>query len=138
MNSPIGKTEIRIENLRNSRPHNTNCIFCSVKGSNLIQQTVVTCLDTLNKSFDEPDSISCLVIGSESGKIFILDPTATSIIKDIQLKDVPVFISVSGKYDVEYRIIVACRDGKLYTIKNGEVTGTVIELESPPVRSLCV
>ena len=42
-------------------------------------------------------------------------------------------MAVTGKYDVDYRIVIACRDGRVYTIKNGEVTGTVIELESAPV-----
>ena len=30
---------------------------------------------------------------------------------------VPVFLSVSGLYDVEYRIVVACRNGAIYTLK---------------------
>lgn len=33
------------------------------------------------------------------------------------LPSVPVFINVSGMYDVEYRIIATCRDGKIYTFK---------------------
>ena len=41
-------------------------------------------------------------------------------------------MSVTGLYDVEYRIVVACRDGNVYTIKNGEVTGNVIQLEAQP------
>ena len=30
---------------------------------------------------------------------------------------VPVFLSVSGLYDVEYRVVVACRNGAVYTLK---------------------
>ena len=30
---------------------------------------------------------------------------------------VPVFLSVSGLYDVEYRVVVACRNGTVYTLK---------------------
>ncbi len=30
---------------------------------------------------------------------------------------VPVFLSVSGLYDVEYRVVVACRNGGIYTLK---------------------
>lgn len=33
------------------------------------------------------------------------------------LPSVPVFINISGMYDVEYRIIATCRDGKIYTFK---------------------
>ncbi len=32
----------------------------------------------------------------------------------------------SGIFDVEWRISVICRDGKLYSIKNGEVRGTAV------------
>ena len=30
---------------------------------------------------------------------------------------IPVFLNASGLYDVEFRIIAACRDGTLYTFK---------------------
>jgi hypothetical protein len=30
---------------------------------------------------------------------------------------IPVFLNSSGLYDVEFRIIAACRDGTLYTFK---------------------
>ena len=33
------------------------------------------------------------------------------------LPSVPVFLSVTGMYDVEYRIVVACRNGCIYTLK---------------------
>ena len=32
---------------------------------------------------------------------------------------VPVFLNASGLFDVEFRIIAACRDGSLYTFKRG-------------------
>lgn len=30
---------------------------------------------------------------------------------------IPAFISVTGLYDVEYRVIAACRDGGIYVYK---------------------
>ena len=36
------------------------------------------------------------------------------------LPSVPVFLSVTGMYDVEYRIVVACRNGCIYTLKRLE------------------
>ena len=44
--------------------------------------------------------------------------------------------SVSPACSVDYRVVCACRDGNVYTIKNGEVTGNVIELEAMPC-ALC-
>ena len=41
----------------------------------------------------------------------------------MKLPAVPVFITVTGLLDVDYRIVVAARDGNLYTMKNGELTG---------------
>ena len=29
----------------------------------------------------------------------------------------PVFMDVSGLFDVEYRVVVACRNGAVYTLK---------------------
>ena len=46
----------------------------------------------------------------------------------------PVFLSVSGLYDVEFRIIVACRSGELCVLKRGWQSAKVIShLDSQPV-----
>lgn len=47
-----------------------------------------------------------------------------------ELPSVPVFLSVFGSYITQYRIIVACRDGKIYTIKDGKVAKNPIILQS--------
>eukprot|EP00966_Prymnesium_polylepis_P143985 3324259-Prymnesium_polylepis.1 len=41
-------------------------------------------------------------------------------------------MAVAGLYSVDYRIVCACRNGNVYSIKNGELSGSVIELESMP------
>ncbi|KAK3867056.1 hypothetical protein Pcinc_027455 [Petrolisthes cinctipes] len=46
----------------------------------VLQTTVVTCFSTLKKSHAEDDAISCLVLGTESANIFILDPEAFTIL----------------------------------------------------------
>mmetsp|Transcript_50681 Transcript_50681/g.99275 ORF Transcript_50681/g.99275 Transcript_50681/m.99275 type:complete len:589 (-) Transcript_50681:207-1973(-) len=98
----------------------------------LQQQTTVTCMETLNKNKEDPRAISMLVVGTESAHVIITDQWGTSILKKIQLPSVPVFMAVSGTYEVEYRIVVSCRNGNVYTIKKGKVVGTVIELETQP------
>mmetsp|Transcript_47681 Transcript_47681/g.152835 ORF Transcript_47681/g.152835 Transcript_47681/m.152835 type:complete len:596 (+) Transcript_47681:319-2106(+) len=104
-----------------------------VKDVPLVQHTVVTCMETVKKNVDEPDAVSCLVVGTEAGQVLILDPSGTQIDRTCQLRSVPTMLAVTGLMDVEYRICVAGRDGNIYTIKNGEVTGTVVELEAQPV-----
>ena len=55
----------------------------------------------------------------------------------MSLPSVPVFLSVSGLYDVEYRIIVACRNGHIYTLKRGTKIGRpTAELTSQPIGLL--
>src|SRR5690242_14442725 len=87
----------------------------------------------LKKNREEDTAIGNLIIGTESSQILIFEPSASSIFKKIQLKTVPVFLITSGLLDVEYRIVIACRNGSIYTIKNGELSGIAIELEVQPV-----
>ena len=49
------------------------------------------------------------------------------------MKSVPVFIVAEGQFDVEYRIFVACRDGRVYQIRAGKVQEQEIAIESKPV-----
>ena len=97
--------------------------FASVhKHTPLKRQTVITCMNTMKKTMADDDAVSCLVIGTESKHIFILDPEAFTVLGKMTLPSVPVFLSVTGLFDVEFRIVVACRDGKVYTLKRGSKT----------------
>jgi len=97
------------------------------------QQTSITCMEVLKQNMDETTAVSMLVLGTENRMVYILDSSALNIATKVELDAVPTFISVLGLYDVEYRITVACRDGNIYTIKNGQVLSSVIELETQPV-----
>lgn len=97
------------------------------------QQTSITCTEVLKQNMDEPTAVSMLVIGTENRMIYILDSNALNLAAKVKLEAVPTFISVLGLFDVEYRITVACRDGNIYTVKNGQVLSNVIELETQPV-----
>lgn len=106
------------------------------KTSPLKRQTVITCLATLKKSLADDDAISCLVLGTENKAIYILDPEAFTVLATMELPSVPVFLSVNGLYDVEYRIVTSCRNGCVYTLKRGTSEAVVkhcIELKSQPV-----
>jgi Bardet-Biedl syndrome 1 protein len=98
------------------------------KEVNFVQQTTITCMDILKKDSEDPDALSLLIVGTESCFVFILpvDPTASNILCKVTLPSVPTHLSVSGVFDVEWRISVVCRDGKMYSIKNGEVRGTAL------------
>ncbi|KDO23995.1 hypothetical protein SPRG_10692 [Saprolegnia parasitica CBS 223.65] len=97
----------------------------------LVEHTAITCMTTLSKNMDEKDAIGCLVVGTEAGQIYVLDQQGANIAAKAFLPSTPVEIAVNGLYDVEYRLIVSCRNGSVYTVKNGELLKSVIELESP-------
>ena len=87
-------------------------------------------MDTLKRSTDDEYAVSMIVVGTEHKQIYILDHTGSQIAHKLEIPAVPAYISIGGFYTIEYRILVACRDGKIYTIKNGELQGTIIELET--------
>lgn len=99
----------------------------------LVQNTAITCMEVLKQNMDEPTAVSMLVLGTENKMVYILDHSALNIATKVEMDAVPSFMSILGLYDVEYRITVACRDGNIYTIKNGQVLSVVIELETQPV-----
>uniref|UniRef100_A0A7S1PG26 Bardet-Biedl syndrome 1 N-terminal domain-containing protein n=1 Tax=Percolomonas cosmopolitus TaxID=63605 RepID=A0A7S1PG26_9EUKA len=98
----------------------------------LKQTSVITCMEVLKKDKDEDDSVGCLVLGTEDNQVLVLDQSASRVLKTFRVPATPVSMSMSGKLDVDYRIIVSCRNGNVYTIKNDQISGIVIELESQP------
>jgi Bardet-Biedl syndrome 1 protein len=120
------------------KPEEREMFVVSSKNQTLKQQTVVTCMETMNKDMDEVDAVSSLVIGTEAGDVLLLDPPGSSILKQIPLPSVPTHLAVTGLHDVSYRIVVACRDGNVYQIKDGDLLGKKIELESQLVDVLCM
>jgi Bardet-Biedl syndrome 1 protein len=88
------------------------------KHSPLQQQTVITCMETLNKTEDAGETgMSQIIIGTENKMIYILKPSGYSVSCQCELPSVPVMMAVTGSFDVNYRIVIACRDAKIYTIK---------------------
>jgi len=64
--------------------------------------------------------------------VIMLEPSGTAIAKKWQLPSAPVHMAITGSKDIEYRIVCACRDGNVHTIKDSGPSGIVIELESMP------
>ncbi|XP_067328509.1 Bardet-Biedl syndrome 1 protein [Anolis sagrei] len=81
------------------------------------RQTVITCMATLKKNMVDEDAVSCLVIGTENNEILILDPEAFTILAKMTVPSVPAFLDVTGQFDVEYRLTVACRNGCIYILR---------------------
>jgi Bardet-Biedl syndrome 1 protein len=98
------------------------------KDQPLVQNTLITCMDVLKKDSDDNDAISLLVIGTEAGQLYILpqDPQNNNVLCRLQLPATPSLLAVSGTFDVEWRITVLCRDGRMYSVKNGDVRGSAV------------
>uniref|UniRef100_A0AAY4A2H3 BBSome complex member BBS1 n=1 Tax=Denticeps clupeoides TaxID=299321 RepID=A0AAY4A2H3_9TELE len=98
------------------------------------RQTVITCINTLKKNMADEDAVSCLVIGTESKDVYVLDPEAFTILSKMTLPSVPTLMDVTGQFDVEFRITVACRDGNIYILRRDSPKPKYcIELSSHPV-----
>lgn len=114
--------------------HDQDTFISKHKNTALKRQTVITCLNTLKKSMAEEDAVSCLVLGTEDKSVYILDTEAFIVLTTMTLPSVPFLINASGMYDIEFRIILACRNGGVYAMKRGSTTGKLcFELNSQPV-----
>ena len=103
----------------------------------LQHQNFITCLSKLNKNMEEEKAVMQLVVGTEQRQVLVLDPSGMVVKKQVTLKaGVPSFIQCQGLFDVEYKIFVACRDGQVVVIRNGEVTDQVFRIEGRPLGML--
>eukprot|EP00877_Chromochloris_zofingiensis_P001275 jgi/Chrzof1/11148/Cz05g25190.t1 len=132
-NKGVQLTARSLELLSLSDPDQYSSYVQSAKGQPLVQQTCITCMDVIKQALDEPDAVSCLVIGTEDGRVSVLNSAGTAISKSIWIGAPPTLLATSGTLDLEYRITVAARNGVLYNIKSGVLSKTVIQLEAQPV-----
>lgn len=97
--------------------------------------SVVTCLTSMNKSTSDLKATNCLVVASEDGDVYVLDSHAFTILHHARIcsyKLTPVFISVSGQFDVDYNIVLSTREDEICIIKKGWLEGqSIVRLEHP-------
>ncbi|CAF3501254.1 unnamed protein product [Rotaria socialis] len=89
------------------------------KNIELKRQSCITCMKKLNKNCADEDAINCLVIGTEDQNIYIVESEAFTILATMNCPATPSFLDVSGIYDVEFRILAACRNGYIYLFRRG-------------------
>lgn len=87
----------------------------------------------INKALDEEKTVQMLLLGTEHSQLIILEANGQKIKHEVALKSVPVFILGDGQFDVDYRIFIACRDGRVYIYRQGRVSEHEIAIESKPV-----
>ena len=87
----------------------------------MIHKNYITCLGRINKNMDEEKAVQMLVIGTEHCDVLFLQANCQKIEKEVKVSSVPVLFHIEGTFAVEHRIFVACRNGRIYQIKNGNV-----------------
>eukprot|EP00796_Vickermania_ingenoplastis_P006124 gene6124-4405_t len=94
----------------------------------LQQQDTITCMEAIAHTLEGPEKgPSSLVIGTERRLLYVLNPTCTEILLKVELPSAPAFFIVAGCFTSEYRIVVSCRHGQIYSIKNGVLATHVIQ-----------
>jgi hypothetical protein len=61
-----------------------------------VLQTVITTMTTLKKNLADEDAASCLVLGTESKELLVLDPEAFTILAKVSIRSVPGYIQGPG------------------------------------------
>ena len=107
------------------------CVAAAAESKQLAQQSAVACMDTLNLTAEGDREPSCLVVGTESGQLLILNEEGSSADAVIDLPSTPALLASHGVRSGEYRINVACRDGAVYAVKDGVLMATRIEPGAP-------
>ncbi|VVD04890.1 unnamed protein product [Leptidea sinapis] len=75
-------------------------------------QPEISCVTTMKLSSNDKHAVSCLVIGSESGHVYYLDPhtfTQMAMARLSSVKTVPYQMIATGLYNVDFRLTVATR-----------------------------
>ncbi|XP_015609578.1 Bardet-Biedl syndrome 1 protein homolog [Cephus cinctus] len=99
----------------------------------LSKANAVTTIDTIRKdSWNDPAS-SCLLIGTESGEILVLDSRAFSVVDKLPLGWPPVSLLSTGLWAGDGHIIAIGRDGKLGSVRKGCALRLWDKLSAPAV-----
>lgn len=124
----------RSQTLLNAKSEEDRVKFVEkVRSTPLIALTNINTMAVLKKSHDEATAVGCLVLGTEDGRIVILDGSGTTVVKSIDVGEPIGSMSMTGLLDVEYRIVASGRSKTIHSIRNGELTGVKIELDAAAV-----
>jgi Bardet-Biedl syndrome 1 protein len=109
-------------------PDQQESLVNEMKGRKLVQQTIITCMGSIKRNSLDADAPTLLVVGTEANHVVILeqDISSTGFLCEVALPTTPTALCITGMFDVEWRINVAGRDGKIYSIKNGDKKGTAV------------
>ncbi|XP_058838064.1 Bardet-Biedl syndrome 1 protein homolog [Topomyia yanbarensis] len=95
--------------------------------------SVITAMTSIKKVANEHKSASCLILATEAGDILILDTQAFVVLcqaRACSFQGTPSIISASGQYDIDFRMVIATREGSLCLLRKGWLVGQhIVKLE---------
>lgn len=97
--------------------------------------SIITAMSSIKKAANDSKSASCLILATESGEILILDTQAFVVLHQARacnFQGTPSIISASGQYDIDFRLVIATREGSICLLKKGWLVGHhIVKLEHP-------
>lgn len=98
----------------------------------LVQKDLVVCMASIYLTNAEEGQPSCLVYGTEKRVLYVLENNVSSTRMRLELPSTPMWIVTAGTLEGSHRIVVSCRDGCIYSVKNGALHNVVIQPDAQP------
>ena len=101
------------------------------KANPIVVTNYITCLNLIRKdAIDADNALSQLVVGSESGFIYLIDQSGSKIIQKYKIPSIPFKIVTFGCIDIEFFLYVVGRNNLIYIIKNSELMDLKISISN--------
>ncbi|XP_044753442.1 Bardet-Biedl syndrome 1 protein homolog [Coccinella septempunctata] len=126
---PFQQLSSRSQVLLNLPPEKREEHILSYVNNEPMKINLITCMTTLKKTSQDPLSIACPVIATETGIVYILDPQNFSMLAQANVcntKNTPFIATATGLYDVDYKIIIATRENQVCLLRRGWLEGKSI------------
>ncbi|XP_065155693.1 Bardet-Biedl syndrome 1 protein homolog isoform X2 [Atheta coriaria] len=95
----------------------------------LKRQSPITCVAVLQRSSHELTTPGCPIVATEAGHVYFLDPVNFQILHQASVcstKASPCIMRTVGFFDVEFRLIIATREGHVTLLRRGYLEGKVL------------
>lgn len=103
----------------------------------LVRLPTIVAMDKIPRTTSAASVVSYLIIVSESGEIIILDPQAFTVLhhaRTTSFTATPSLISVSGQFDMDFRIVISTREGAVCMLRRGWLEGKpIFKIDHPAV-----
>ncbi|KAJ6640773.1 Bardet-Biedl syndrome 1 protein like [Pseudolycoriella hygida] len=133
----IGELSEASQKLVFAPPDDIQQFVKDIESKDLKRFTNITATATIRKSSTDTNGVSYLILATESGDVIFLDCQAFTVTHEARVcafKTTPSLISVSGHFDVDYRIVIGTREGSICILRKSWLEGRqIIKLDNPTI-----